>query len=502
MKKLAIELPDFAQMGDDQLNRHHISRGRDGRWSMQTKALLEHFDTEKLQLNAAWAATWTDWSCPCCGRTKREIARLTQSGVLLCQLESHHDHLDGAIDEIFRVRHDEQVLEADGKIRSPARNAVHLLVERFERTLICGDCNTADAKMKAALGDSVPRRFSFSPGEIAQFVVPKSNSGCDIDFNIGRAVWEVARLDFEARHAFANMLADRICNGKHDKERGSLGGRRFELDDREIISSLIFEESTIRTRPFGMGSALSGRSCSNDGNSSSKRLAPKSKPKVPTDAEFSNFDASQQQQSAWAKASPAWSCATCGRGKREIMRKSNRGVWTGALHTLCDYVSEDNWENIERRRKGNDLPIVHSSYRKYQVCQDCRLFETEAGKLIPTFANSYLSKEAIKRLAGNSSPNQRHSVEFDILRMEVEGLSDWIDAVCDFWLHRSETSDAYFYLYRAEIHHGHGSDIARLVALQEWADKHGFSGDTATSQFGWLLNEYERLKQFDDPEQT
>ena len=88
---VAIEVPDVANLPDDQISE--IAHMRDGRWSAQTKALLERLGTQKLDLNSGWAAAWSAWSCPCCRREKPQIARLSPGGALLCRLEFHHDHI-------------------------------------------------------------------------------------------------------------------------------------------------------------------------------------------------------------------------------------------------------------------------------------------------------------------------------------------------------------------------------------------------------------------------
>jgi hypothetical protein len=96
---VTVEIPAVEQLLDEDLAA--LAHMRDGRWSAQTKALLERFGTTKLDLNSGWASTWTRWSCPCCRREKGQIARLSSGGVLLCRLEFHHDHLADFAKRIF-----------------------------------------------------------------------------------------------------------------------------------------------------------------------------------------------------------------------------------------------------------------------------------------------------------------------------------------------------------------------------------------------------------------
>jgi len=82
--RVTIEVPDIETMSDEQLAI--VARMQDGRWSSQTKALLQKFEASKLDLNSGWASTWIEWSCPCCDRQKTQIARVSPGGVLTLPL--------------------------------------------------------------------------------------------------------------------------------------------------------------------------------------------------------------------------------------------------------------------------------------------------------------------------------------------------------------------------------------------------------------------------------
>lgn len=173
-QSISLAIPDFKTMSDDDVEAHVLTRHRDGRWSTQTRWLLSIFGTDKLELNEAWAENWTDWACPACGRAKIELARLTEQNVLLCQLDWHHDHLRDHASRLMRAQLTGYPGEDD---RRAARSisAALPLIERFSETLLCNDCNAADAAMKAQLGKQVPSYFSFRPSEIARFVVVEPN---------------------------------------------------------------------------------------------------------------------------------------------------------------------------------------------------------------------------------------------------------------------------------------------------------------------------------------
>lgn len=100
-----------------------------------------------------------DWRCPCCYRTKREMARLDKNGDLLCAIHDHHDHYCERFDVDTR-----KLANGDWNFG----NAVRDSLIRFPNTLICNDCNVAEPNAKKIVG--APTFFSFTPFEIAYFI--------------------------------------------------------------------------------------------------------------------------------------------------------------------------------------------------------------------------------------------------------------------------------------------------------------------------------------------
>src|SRR5271166_5347459 len=164
---ITIPLPDVEGLTDEELAK--FAHMRDGRWSWQTKDLLLRFGTSKLDLNRGWSATRTGWSCPCCHRAKPDIARVSAGSVLLCRLELHHDHLIDLAKRIYR-EHNPRSANRDSNIQiNRAEDALMPFVERFERTLICIDCNLAEGFAKLELAKEFSGDFTFTPAEISTF---------------------------------------------------------------------------------------------------------------------------------------------------------------------------------------------------------------------------------------------------------------------------------------------------------------------------------------------
>ncbi len=123
------------------------------------------------RVNSAWFDTPNDWNCPVCKRHKSELIRPDNAGKPFASLEDHHDHISAFIkacaDDIISKERSDRLVDED-EIRF-LKHRLTPFLERFQRTLICGDCNAADAAAKDQLGD-VCKYFSFSPREIRAFI--------------------------------------------------------------------------------------------------------------------------------------------------------------------------------------------------------------------------------------------------------------------------------------------------------------------------------------------
>lgn len=117
-----------------------------------------------------WSALPPDWRCPACKRSKFQLLTWTKcltgyGGILpgeyqwLAPIHEHHDH------------------RSDNGIDSP----------RFAPTLICGNCNSADASVKRRL--RLPSQFSFSPSELGQFVTGYPHDRVTADPEIAKKIY-------------------------------------------------------------------------------------------------------------------------------------------------------------------------------------------------------------------------------------------------------------------------------------------------------------------------
>ena len=117
-----------------------------------------------------WFGLPSGWHCPACGRSKFQLLTWTKCRTgyggntpgeyqWLAPIQEHHDH------------------RSDGGMHSP----------RFPSALICGDCNSADGKVKKCLG--LPSQFSFSPEELSQFITGYPHDGVKTDLKMAGEVY-------------------------------------------------------------------------------------------------------------------------------------------------------------------------------------------------------------------------------------------------------------------------------------------------------------------------
>ena len=492
MSKLHVDVPDFAVMTDDEVDQHALTKMFDGRWSAQTRWLMEQFGVQKLDLNKAWAQTWIGWSCPCCGRRKSEIARLTENGVLLCQLDWHHDHLGDYAGDIMRAKALTGADQETDIIRKRACGAAIAVIERFARVVLCNDCNAADAAMKALIGSEVPRSFSFAPSEIAVFVQPKAWQPHDISEDLGQTLWPAAMEEFQERLQFAEMMGDRIAAGLHDREITNFSDPSLNYDDPHFLYRLAWETGGVRHRPNGLSEALLARSLSTCGRSATTNS--KRRVRVPTHAEFKELDLANSRNSGpWRKAGADWRCPCCERSKFEIMRLSNRGKWRAAVMMLNKYELEEDAESIGRRMAGNARSFFISGVSQVGVCQDCRQIVADASRVRPGSEQDSLKLSDIRELVGVPAAHQTHQVCRDEVSAKLDQNADWLAAVKDFQAHREEVVYVSFELYKLRRNTGFGEEAARAVLLPQLVASGHLPAEDTETWFDWMCAEAKRL---------
>jgi hypothetical protein len=490
---VTLAIPDITRLADEELAI--FAPFRDGRWGIQTKALFAQFSATKLDLNRGWASTREHWTCPCCRRGKAHIARVSSGGVLLCRLEYHHDHLVDRAKRIFREYRprgeDRETIIQVGR----AENALMLLVERFEQTLICIDCNLAEGRAKLELAKQIDNDFTFTPAEIASFIGVAPNRLHEIDLNKAQAAWLLAKDDVADRLDFTRRMAQRIASGRHRRQVAA-GERLISyMQDRDIIYDLFLRASPDKRR-VGLANTIEARSTSNDSAGNSPKPRRKPRGDTPTDAEFAEIDRKNQEHKPWVIAGNDWLCPCCDRSKREICRKSNRGLWTAHIHRVCEFEPEEDAGNLWRRRTRATSQVIIGSHTNKLVCQDCRNIIAEVKRRTPGLTENNLTIDNVRLLVVVAAPHMPHEVDWEHAIMLALGNRSLIDAIDDYYGHRTNAYDTVREI-KELIEMGYSRQKARDILGYEHAKANDIDLEEGDAHIDWLLDEAERHMQME-----
>lgn len=348
--------------------------------------------------------------------------------------------------------------------------------------------------MKAALRGIIHPDFSFSPREIASFIIVRPNAEHGRNLEVGRKIWEAVAPAFQPRIAFIRMMAQRIHAGLQDQEPTPSHGHR-ERDERDHLMSLIHEVARVQGKHFQVSEAILHRSRGMDGIATSSCVGRKCRAVAPTAAEFQAFDEETSAKSPqWRMAGEAWCCTICKRSKLEILRKSNKGRWTGLIHQLHSFEIETDPRNLAHRARHQTSKTVLKAHAPYLVCQDCRHVVATAVSFGGT--EHCLKAEDLTELVRAPEPNVIHEIDRDAICALVYDRADWIAATDDYWAHKNRASE-HFGRMTYCMSNGWTPANARAYALDEYM-RHA-SIDTArnVTEFDWLLAEGRRFRELE-----
>ena len=157
-----------------------------------------------MTTNALYEKPPQEWHCLGCGRSRSQIQRIGSSGDHVAKVVEHHDHIKDYTNASMREK-----FGADWISKVPPGIGEHLnRIERFvigfSPTVICEDCNNAEAKAKQLAG--AQKFFSFAPSEIRRFISSSPNQKHVVDPH------RVAQVcsDSKGRYALRIAVAERL----------------------------------------------------------------------------------------------------------------------------------------------------------------------------------------------------------------------------------------------------------------------------------------------------
>ncbi len=403
-RDLTITIPDFDQLEDDDLADHLPDC--DGKWSPLVRPAMSRFSARGLDLNELWAETRRDWRCPACQRSKADILRLTDSGILLARLDLHHDHLGDFIKTELKAKFGPKWGTEGPPGAARAEEVAERLLIRFAWTNLCVDCNGADAAAKRAIS-AIPRAFSFSPPEIAEFVTATPNTPHAIDFDRAKAVWDRCAALFRARHALAVTILDAISRGELEGSPGIFVQSPTFLRGGSVRFLTTYADPVVLAEISRTEQALLARSLANDGVNSKTPRAVHPSPRPPSDEEFAAYDGGGSPK-PWAETDETWRCPVCERSKRQILLrgKGARG-WHGRLHQFRDFDFIENPDGVV---------VGVSGHTDLLICSGCVDVLSELKQRHPEFrGREYVLASSDLQTVIRAAPNARHEVDQEAL---------------------------------------------------------------------------------------
>jgi rubredoxin len=308
-----------------------VPSGLDGENSPQTRRIAQALGATGFALTRWWVITPPEWTCPVCRRTKGEIARLNRHGAMMGEMHAHHDHMREYVSRRFHeISAERGEIVADAQAVEFIRRAAPFACA-FDETVICADCNAADARAKKLVGAHPD--FSFAPAEISQFVIAAPNCEHAIDAGRARALWRERRPVFDTRMRFIDRIAALAAADQHWYQATEWSDRAATIE-REAESRLSL--AGYPASPFALAAYVEGaRSVSRPPpDLSAWRRRPPESAKVPTPGEIEHV-ARVTHSTCWRLVPDDWACPGCGRAKVAIVRPAAHHPW--------GFVITDRW---------------------------------------------------------------------------------------------------------------------------------------------------------------
>jgi len=309
---------------------------------------------------------------------------------MLGKLVAHHDHIEDFMDVVLSELSKDLAIEAASS--ADAQRFIRRgrkLFRRFDRIVICEDCNNAEASGKAQVGAGP--YFTFTPRELASFLRAAPNRAHEMDVGALDAAYASARPHYERRVASLKRLAEYALKGT----------AWYEPVAPENLEERVERKAQAALRLFGLDHVGSGSvrdiffpSRKIDiKHASAWRTKQTLPPSVPSATEL---DFVIRGHRDFGGLSEDWVCPCCARSKREVVR------WTQNSKQFAFVVRERNIPD----------PLARYGTRKIMLCDACN----------HTFQECH--KELRIRLGDDAVPSYPVSIEEirGIIRPRPHGL--------------------------------------------------------------------------------
>lgn len=363
----------------------------DSEYTKTTRELVSDFKATGAFLNKWWVLTPKDWSCPVCLRKKREIFHLNEKNYLIGHLHEHHDHMKDVVKELFKKACKQQSeIIADVHSEKFITKIAYTL-EAYDNTVICSDCNKADGIAKKLI--KTDPNFSFSPNEIAEFIICQPNVEHKIDKNKAREIWLRVKPLFELRMDWANKFAEIAANKRNWYQPSDRTAKQIERNAQNLykLNGLLEYDLYFDHRYLYKSQPIVGKQDSWRRKVEKVNKAPSSQ-----DLEFLK----KMQKGKWEKYDEDWSCPSCKLSKTQCVRKSNKKEWIFEVKSVPLFY-KDEYENVS---------TSHTA-----LCNDCCNTALHIGREVKTllgldniyYPSSFISLNELSELI-SPRPHSKH----------------------------------------------------------------------------------------------
>jgi hypothetical protein len=347
------------------------------------------------------------------------------------------------------------------------------LTSRFDFCLLCSECNTADGKVKARFRTEIDSRFSFTTQEIRAFVRARAGQDHEIDDAKALGIWEVEKSNFLARTMLIDELLSHLVSGQLACDRQGMSGARgvtSAFDSSSLLAQSFYRETKDTERAnliWRFRDEFLARSTQRD----SAKLPPadgRGKPLVaPTDGEYAAY-VDPVSGKSWQSLPEDWSCPVCERGKRQILRKSKAGKWTGGVRSHSECTLETDATAIADRRRlfpdfRNDIFV--KKITSVVLCSDCASVGTALSQRDQSIRDPYLSLADRRACIIFSQPHGAHEIDFDTASQRAIANDSYGPASSAFYAFRDRVSD-----FAGRFERGRKWGVAEQAPLEEFAD--------------------------------
>ncbi len=369
--------------------------GLDGPWSDNSQALKEKLNATGFHFSRWWMLTSPEWSCSACGRCKFEIAKLDKNNLVSGHLHEHHDHMAEVAERLFAEISASRAKVVADKFGKKFIRKVANAISAYEPTVICSDCNSADAKAKGVL--KLPKNFSFSPSEIGAFILPAPHKAHEIDRVKASEIWKELSPTFVIRMDFAKQLATIAAENEHWLQ---VTDHRDHPDALQKVAEMRIHaavDETESTDWLGMYLKVVSPPSPPNKDLSKWRRRKHKKGVSSTRGEIDHL-ISTMTTDRWSQVPDDWYCPCCMREKREIVHKNKHGEWSFSVRL-------SKWYDVE------NISTDHI------VCNDCYTASINFGREIRVLRSLFSIDDIAEVIM--SAPHQVHGFTCEELIQEM-----------------------------------------------------------------------------------